>query len=498
MAQKPWYVDKTMLIHDLCQTDSTVTLVLRPHGFGKTTNLLMLRTFFELVHDESITEKKYRRKLFDRLHIGTHHPTLLDTEFGRYPIIHLNLRHVTKCTWEGSLNKLRDVIGEIFRKHHYVIECLSGAEKDEFTAIEEKDTLYQEYDSALQKLSMYLHRFHGAKCVVLVDEYETPAFDRVDVPISQQFNEAYYRTMIGILTRLYSSLLGDNPYLHKAFMVGILPVETQVLFSSCNDCSIHSMAHSDFSTRFGFTESELNKGDARGGGYWCGGVELHRPQYNKNGFADTIRQLIAHIDSAKIIALLDRKHLRLDRRDSIEFDQLCKRDDATVWTFLYHAGYITMHEGQFEIPNAHVYMQWVSCVAPDLSEPSLYEALLDMLVASEIEAFHRKLGTITIEHVCGWLPEMWMDIFYHAFCFGADADLRRRGYAVTGTYTAEQCHISAKTQDTQFYIRVTLGENVSDQEVVDPHDSVAKVHILGIAFQGNQTCVSVRNHTRIV
>ena len=42
-----YYVDKTLLIRDLLDTDAKVNLITRPRRFGKTLTLQMLRTFFE-------------------------------------------------------------------------------------------------------------------------------------------------------------------------------------------------------------------------------------------------------------------------------------------------------------------------------------------------------------------------------------------------------------------------------------------------------------------
>lgn len=42
-----YYVDKTLIIRDLLNTDAKVNLFTRPRRFGKTLTIQMLRTFFE-------------------------------------------------------------------------------------------------------------------------------------------------------------------------------------------------------------------------------------------------------------------------------------------------------------------------------------------------------------------------------------------------------------------------------------------------------------------
>ena len=46
-----YYIDKTMLIHDIVEKGGKVTLFTRPRRFGKSLALSMLRTFFEKEYD---------------------------------------------------------------------------------------------------------------------------------------------------------------------------------------------------------------------------------------------------------------------------------------------------------------------------------------------------------------------------------------------------------------------------------------------------------------
>ena len=56
-----YYVDKTMLIEQVLDEESEVTLFTRPRRFGKTLNMSMLKSFFEIGTDPS---------LFEGLHIS--------------------------------------------------------------------------------------------------------------------------------------------------------------------------------------------------------------------------------------------------------------------------------------------------------------------------------------------------------------------------------------------------------------------------------------------
>ena len=69
-----YYVDKTRLIEQLLLNWSEVTLFTRPRRFGKTLNMSMLKSFFEIGTDKS---------LFDGLYISGN-KELCDEYMGKY------------------------------------------------------------------------------------------------------------------------------------------------------------------------------------------------------------------------------------------------------------------------------------------------------------------------------------------------------------------------------------------------------------------------------
>ena len=75
-----YYVDKTRLIEQLLLNWSEVTLFTRPRRFGKTLNMSMLKSFFEIGTDKS---------LFDGLYISGN-KELCDEYMGKYPVIFLS------------------------------------------------------------------------------------------------------------------------------------------------------------------------------------------------------------------------------------------------------------------------------------------------------------------------------------------------------------------------------------------------------------------------
>jgi len=84
------FVDKTLLIKDIIENTTSVSLVVRPRRFGKTTNLSMLRYYFSIpVHPDN---KKHQHELFKGSKIETQNQELFKQHFCKYPVIYLSLK----------------------------------------------------------------------------------------------------------------------------------------------------------------------------------------------------------------------------------------------------------------------------------------------------------------------------------------------------------------------------------------------------------------------
>ena len=79
-----YYVDKTKLIEQLVDSRGKVNLFTRPRRFGKTLNMSMLKSFFEI---------GAASELFDGLYIS-HNKKMCDDNMGKYPVIFLSLKNV--------------------------------------------------------------------------------------------------------------------------------------------------------------------------------------------------------------------------------------------------------------------------------------------------------------------------------------------------------------------------------------------------------------------
>lgn len=95
---------------------------------------------------------------------------------GKYPVIKLSLKSAKQPDFDTAYRCLADEIAGEFCRHNYVLEAdvLNTDEKALYSAVMNQKADYQQYATAIQKLSEYLERYHGNGAVILIDEYDVP------------------------------------------------------------------------------------------------------------------------------------------------------------------------------------------------------------------------------------------------------------------------------------------------------------------------------------
>ena len=243
-----YYIDKTRLIEQLLQGWGKVTLFTRPRRFGKTLNMSMLKSFFEIGTDKT---------LFDGLYISGN-KELCDEHMGKYPVIFLSLKGVEGLTYDEAFDALVRVIGKEISRVSFLADSdkLTMLEREQYkgwTIIEggsfvfNKDKLI----SSLQLLSQLLYKHYGQKVVILIDEY--------DVPLDKAFQNGYYKEMVSLIRGLFGQALKTNEFLQFAVLTGCLRVSKESIFTGLNNFEINSIVDIDHDEQFGFTDDEVMK-----------------------------------------------------------------------------------------------------------------------------------------------------------------------------------------------------------------------------------------------
>jgi hypothetical protein len=351
------YVDKTRLVCDVLDlTGIQVLLLPRPRRFGKSLNLSMLRCFFERA-DEDLSH------LFDGLAVWQAGEPYR-AHFQRYPVIYLNFKDVKFERFEDAWWTIREKLRDLYQAHSSVLDSggLNALETARFRSILDGSAPALLYHRALQDLSEYLHRHHGERAVILIDEY--------DQPIHAGYVNGYASEILEFFRAFLTAGLKGNPHLYKAVLTGILRVARESIFSGLNNLAVCSILEPAFSTRFGFTEDEVVDLLARAGksellptvqswynGYVFGGHVIYNPwsvlSFLQWGGAPKPYWLsTSSNDLIKLV--LERRAGRLQRAfeallagegfermldENVVLDELDQHDDA-LWGLLVFSGYL--------------------------------------------------------------------------------------------------------------------------------------------------------------
>ena len=218
------YVDKTELVHQLVH-NGKIYFLSRPRRFGKSLLLSTLKYYF-----------LGRRDLFQGLAIDR-----LETEWNEYPVFHLSF--ATGNFTEGNLLKqwLEDYVAEM--------ETVYGRNVNANTL-----------GGRLASLLRAAHQKTGRRAVVLVDEYDKPLLDVLDLGIevtdvngNKVTLEEYNR---GILKGIYSVFKDADQDLQFVLLTGVTKFSQVSVFSGFNQPDDISM-NGRYEALCGITKEEL-------------------------------------------------------------------------------------------------------------------------------------------------------------------------------------------------------------------------------------------------
>ena len=457
-----YYIDKTRLIEQLLKGWGKVTLFTRPRRFGKTLNMSMLRSFFEIGTDKS---------LFDGLYISGN-KVLCDEHMGKYPVIFLSFKGVEGLTYDEAFDALVRVIGKEISRVSFLADSdkLTMLEREQYkglTIIEDGSFVFSKDKliSSLQLLSQLLYKHYGQKVVILIDEY--------DVPLDKAFQNGYYKEMVSLIRGLFGQALKTNEFLQFAVLTGCLRVSKESIFTGLNNFEINSIVDIDHDEQFGFTDDEVMKllydydrseryPDVKEwyDGYHFGNADIYCPwdvlnyiqkvmatgtQEPENFWEHTsdnsvIRTFLERTDfdvTEKFETLLNGGTISEAIEENLTYNVLTS-SEQNLWSLLYLTGYLTkvgsthnLSETLLKIPNHEVMSifqksvtEWFSDSLARSNRSSLFEALWNEDADKLTEILSDLLFNTISYHD-------YAESFYHAFVAGLFANA---GYIVESNY----------------------------------------------------------------
>lgn len=346
-----------MMIYDFLMRKSTVTLITRPRRFGKTINISMMSSFFDITKDSKEIFKD--TKIVETEYIS---------EMNQYPTIFISFANAKNDKWNVVKEIKLQLRKEYDRYAHVFEQKMTVFEQNEYESLVQglmtkNDGILDNIIDALSFLMERLEKYYHKKVMVFIDEYDTP------------FIEAhvggYYEELRGGLSSLLHNALKTSTSLHYAMMTGIQRVAKENIFSDLNNLVVCTVKDPEYSQYFGFTEEEtkqileyydLSLNDevkSMYDGYHFGEHDIYNPwsilnyasrkvlePYWVNTSSNTmIKKAISSSDEA-----FERGYEELIRNGKLE--TTVKMDTSffevnnteNLWGLLVNAGYLTLHK----------------------------------------------------------------------------------------------------------------------------------------------------------
>ncbi|MDE0683150.1 MAG: ATP-binding protein [Candidatus Poribacteria bacterium] len=209
-----YYVDKTALIQRLIDEGKHYFLS-RPRRFGKSLFLDTLKELFE-----------GNEPLFEGLYIHDHYDWSV-----RHPVLRLDFGI-------GNFKEPGYVQANVMTQLH---------------TIAEEAGIAPHYDTAPEcfgDLIRVLHRQVGQRVVVLVDEYDKPILDALEVPEVARANRDF-------LHGLYSTIKSNDAHVKFTFLTGVSKFSKVSLFSGLNNLNDITL-DARYSAICGYTDADLD------------------------------------------------------------------------------------------------------------------------------------------------------------------------------------------------------------------------------------------------
>ena len=238
-----YYVDKSHVIEQLLTQWGKVNLFTRPRRFGKSLNMSMLQSFFEIGKDKT---------LFDGLRISDNQE-LCEKYQGKFPVVSVSLKGINGATYEEARRFLIKTINEEARRLSVLSDSTELDETDHelLTQLKKKEMTNDSLVYSIRELTELLEKHYGSKVIVLIDEY--------DVPLAKANENGYYDEMVLLIRNLFENALKTNSSLKFAVLTGCLRIAKESIFTGLNNFKDYSITDKSFDETFGFTDAEVRE-----------------------------------------------------------------------------------------------------------------------------------------------------------------------------------------------------------------------------------------------
>lgn len=264
-----FFVDKSMFIKEFVELGCQVQILMRPRGFGKSTNLSMLRSFLSRganpEHFKNLAIYKDRE--------------FVDAHCGKYTVLYLDLKDCKGTDFEDMKKEIWNRVGKMYSDQYDEISD-SEPEFDPCTKAWLDLPVPSRLKSYLKRLMTKLYEKYDSKVIVLIDSYDDPQ--------NNAAKNGIHSEVANFFDYFLTTALKDNKALKKAFLMGVTDVLSYGdfdLLARLNNAITFVVTDKHYSQHFGFSPEEispfagesLNDIIAWYGGYTIAGNQMVNP-----------------------------------------------------------------------------------------------------------------------------------------------------------------------------------------------------------------------------
>ena len=461
-VEEYYYVDKTLLIKEFLDERAQVSLFTRPRRFGKTLNMDMIKTFFEISEEDTSV-------YFSDKNIWKCGKKYRDYQ-GKYPVIFISFKDIKHKNWENSLRNIASVLSGEFLRHKELYEStrINEFDKEYYQKVAAQKADEVELAQSLLVLSRMLDQHYGIAPIIIIDEYDTP--------IQQGYTAGFYEQSVSFMRIFFSGGLKDNIHLSYGFMTGILRVTKESIFSGLNNLKINSVMDQKYSEYFGFTSDEVRAMAAYYkvpdkyseicewyDGYRFGNTDIFNPwsviYYFTNGCEprafwlstgsnDIIGEMLKSVDEDtyhNLQILLQGQSVKAYIDTNVIYPQI-KDHPSSVFSFLLVAGYLKVIKSEvafvgdymcdLKIPNREISFVYNKEILERMSQMIPQGIAMDVhmaLCSGNSEKLKVSLEKLLLQSVSYY--DVAKESFYHGFVLGLCAVMDNR-YEITSNREA--------------------------------------------------------------
>uniref|UniRef100_A0A1B6M0V6 AAA-ATPase-like domain-containing protein n=1 Tax=Graphocephala atropunctata TaxID=36148 RepID=A0A1B6M0V6_9HEMI len=249
----PYFIDKTLFIKSFLNT-SQPCLIAAPDGFGKSTNLNMLKNFLSADINNTHGENIFRDTEISK------DMNFTKDELGNYAVIYCSFKqHMPVLDYNSLMNLFRSILYRTFAMHPYLptSKKISTSDKKKlswFVGVKKHLRLKpSRVFAGLHFLAKLLKSYHGKEVILMIDDFDSIIMDSIFT------NNLDYEMVFGFHNAFFSSVLHDNKNINKTILVGTSCKCFQPLKQLQHLKCFEFLKDENFAPFFGITEKEIDQ-----------------------------------------------------------------------------------------------------------------------------------------------------------------------------------------------------------------------------------------------